>query len=251
MHDPADFRVPLPGPVPSVEAAVPTITPLRPPPQGATEVPTRRTTPDERTEAMDESLKRAMDAIPPGKDPAWYARMSAVHSHRSANASAEAFEMAGKAFSEASGAKQESIATRKFVQQMLEDNPALYVKAKRTVSGSLKAVPAPVILSVPPPPPPIEMPQNRSQTNSNFTVPLEIFETLKKQIEESQRISAEREAAERARGDLLLQQRQEREAELAEADATRKKWTFIIGTALGVLTLIGGGIAYFIQHWHP
>ena len=95
------------------------------------------------------------------------------------------------------------------------------------------------------------MPQNRSQTSSNFTVPLEVIETLKKQIEESQRISAEREAAERARGDLLLQQRQEREVELAEADATRKKWTFIIGTTLGVLTLIGGGIAYFIQHWHP
>jgi hypothetical protein len=250
MHDPADFRVPPTSPASATEEAK-VITPLRPPPLGATEVATRRTVPDERAEAMDESLKRALDAIPLGKTPEWYARMSAVHSHRSANASAEAFEMAGRAFSEASAAKQESIATRKFVQQMLEDNPALYVKAKRTVSGSLKAVPAPVILSVPPPPPPVEMPANRSPTGSNFTVPLEVIENLKKQIEESQRISSEREAAERARGDLLLQQRQEREIELAEADATRKKWTFIVGTTVGVLTLIGGGIAYFIQHWHP
>jgi hypothetical protein len=200
---------------------------------------------------MDESLKRAMDAIPPGKDPAWYARMSAVHSHRSANASAEAFEMAGKAFGEASAAKQEAITTRKFVQQMLEDNPALYVKAKRTVSGTLKAVPAPVILSVPPPAPPVVVPENRSPTGSNFTVPLEVIETLKKQIEESQRIASEREAAERARGDLLLQQRQERDDELAEADAFRKKWTFIIGTTVGVLGLLGAAATYLLQHWHP
>ena len=245
MHDPAPFRpTPLLGI--NTEEAVP-----RSPhdtthgPIGAVrEVSANGNGRDPREERDSESLQRAMEAIPPGRTPEWYARMSAVHSYRSADASAAAFEMSGKAFGEAQ-------ATRKYVQQLIEEHPIISAKAKRTLSGSMKAVSIPVVAAPPPPPPlpPLELPRNASQTGSNYTIPLDVLAKLEQQLRDRDVQQRERDAEERGKQAVIVAQANALAAQQAADKARRDRWTFI----LGVLAFIGGGAAYALSHLsiHP
>jgi hypothetical protein len=208
---------------------------------------------DEREENLeeDEALKAALKAVPKGKTLEWYARMSAVFSHKSAESAAAAFQMSGQAFGAADEARKESLTTRKFVQQMMEDNPSFHFAAKRTVSGNIRAV------SIPPP---IVFPENRSPTGHNFIVPNEEIEALKKQIAETARLGAEREQAsaereaaaderavvERAQKELLEKQAQERKEEREKAAERRSTITTVAIT----LTFIGTAILAVAKYVH-
>ena len=246
MHDPAAFR-PTPG-LGVIKEETPVSrndTPMRPPPLRAIEKPGNGGGHDERAEqADDEALKRALEAIPVGKEPAWYARMSAVHSYRSADASSAAYEMSGKAFSAASEARSESKATRVFLQQVMEDNPAIAAKVRRTMSGTMKAV---TVLSVPPPPPPmppLELPRNASQTGSNYTIPLETLAKLEQQIRERDAQQRERDAKELGKQEVLVAQANALATQQTSDKAQREKWAFV----MGALMFIGGAVAYALSH---
>jgi hypothetical protein len=254
MHDPAAFR-PKPG-LGLVKEEIPVSrndTPIRPPPLKATEVEANGDVHDGRKEVTeDESLKRALESIPVGKEPAWYARMSAVHSYRSADASAAAYEMSGKAFGAAVEARNESRATKAYLMQVLEDNPTIAAKTKRSMSGTMKSVAIP-IMSVPPPPPPmppLELPRNVSQTGTNYTIPLETLARLEQQIRDRDAQQKERDAKELGKQEALVAQANAFAAKQAEDKAKREKWTFI----MGVLVFVGGGVGWALSHFsllHP
>ena len=250
MHDPAKFRpTPKMGLVTEESNASRRDTPLRPPPQGATIESVPDNDADERKERYSEGLQRAMLAVPPGKTPAEYARLSAVHSYRAADASAEAFEMSGKAFSAATEARNESKATKAFLIQVMDDNPNIASRVKRTMSGTMKAV---TVVSVPPPAPPLpplELPRNASQTGTNYTIPLETLKKLEEQIRERDIQQKERDAEERGKQAVLVAQANALAAEQAATKAARDKWLFVFA----VLSIVGTAVAFAIGHLsiHP
>jgi hypothetical protein len=254
MHDPAAFRPKL-G-LGLVKEEVPVSrndTPIRPPPPKVTEARTNGDLPhDDRAEEEDESLKRALESIPVGKEPAWYARMSAVHAYRSADASAAAYEMSGKAFAAAMEASKESKATKAFIVQVMEDNPTIAARVKRSMSGTMKAVTIPAVMSVPPPTPPlppIELPRNASETGTNYTIPLPLLAKLEAEMRERDIQQREREAKEQGKAELLVAQANALAAEQALAKTRREKLTVVLTT----LAFIGGAIAYALSHvsLHP
>jgi hypothetical protein len=252
MHDPAAFR-PIPG-LGLVKEETPVSrndTPIRPPPMKAVEVPGNGNGHDARKEDEDETLKRALESIPLGKDPAWYARMSAVYSYRSADASSAAYEMAGKAFGAANEARNESRATKAYLVQVLEDNPTVAAKVRKTMSGTMKSVAVPVLSvpSPPPPMPPLELPRNASQTGSNYTIPLDVLAKLEAQLRDRDVQQRERDAKELGKQEALVAQANASAAQQANEKAKREKWTFI----MGVLIFIGGAAAYALSHvsLHP
>ena len=206
--------------------------------------------PVQEVEEHDDALKRALEAVPLGKSPGEYARMAAVYSYHAADASAAAHEMAGKAFGAASEASREAKATRSFLQQVMDDNPTIAARVKRTVSGSLKAVPLPIVSAPPPPPlPPLELPRNASQTGSSYTIPLDTLKKLEEQIRDRDVQQRERDAEERGRQQLLLAQANALAAQQAASKERRDRWTWI----LGIVAFIGGGVAYALAHLsvHP
>lgn len=250
MHDPQQFRptakLGLVTEEPNVSSR--RDTPIRPPPHGATEESASTTPGDDRRE-YDESMQRALLEIPANKTPAEYARWAAVHSYRSAEASAAAFEMSGKAFAAAGEASKEAKSTRVFLQQLMDDNPTIAARVKRSMSGTMKSVTIPVSLPPPAPPlPPIEMPRNASLTGSSYTIPLTKLAELEEQLRERDAKQRERDAEERGKRELLVAQAAALATEQAESKVTRDKWLFILAIAATIGSIITYAIGHFSVH---
>jgi hypothetical protein len=159
--------------------------------------------------------------------------------------------MSGKAFGCAAEARNEAKATRAFLQQVMDDNPTIAARVRRTFSGTMKSVVMPVVQAAPPPPPlpPLELPRNLSQTGSNYTIPLEKLAELEQQIRDRDLQQRERDAEERGKQQLLLAQTAALAAQTAASKERRDKWTW----TLGILAFIGGAVAYALSHisLHP
>ena len=157
--------------------------------------------------------------------------------------------MSGKAFSAATEARNESKATKAFLIQVMDDNPNIASRVKRTMSGTMKAV---TVVSVPPPAPPLpplELPRNASQTGTNYTIPLETLKKLEEQIRERDIQQKERDAEERGKQAVLVAQANALAAEQAATKAARDKWLFVFA----VLSIVGTAVAFAIGHLsiHP
>jgi hypothetical protein len=75
---------------------------------------------EDPSERPDEATKRALDAVPEGRQPVWYARTAAVMAYKSAESAAASFEMSGQAFGAAREARDAAHDTRAFVTEYIE-----------------------------------------------------------------------------------------------------------------------------------
>jgi hypothetical protein len=181
--------------------------------------------PREDDEPVDEAMKRAVEAVPLGRRPEEYARMAAIHSYRSADNAAAAFELAGKAFGDAGRAYETAQKTHGYLLQLVDQNPSIAARVTRTMSGSMKAV-----LAQQPSLPPVQIPENASKSGVHYTIPMEKLEKLEREIRD-------REAAEKGAKEAL--------AQLAvRAEEQRKRLAFW----LAVVVAAAGGIGWASAH---